>query len=192
MVTTEETIKTSNDKKIFNIYQSAVQKITFFQWFYLITIYSAPFTFLVPPFIKYYLLWDETKFNASSTLERPLPFNFLLPFDDQKYYLTGFALSSYCTILGMGYYCFTQSLFVILPSYISFRLKVLIHYALNNKEYSSKLFSAQKYNDKNIFRFCVEEHIDIIRTVKNLNDSVKYLMLLEFLMSSAEISFAVV
>ncbi|XP_018562952.1 odorant receptor 67c-like [Anoplophora glabripennis] len=139
---------------------------------------------------------DEIKFNSTLEAHESLPYAMWLPLDEKEHYLAALCIQTLCALLAINYYCFVQCILVILPLSVTLRLKVLGNHLENIKYSRNNSLQTSEADDldciKDMVVLCIKEHTNIIEICSILNNTVKYLMLLEFLMSSAQISLALV
>ncbi|KAJ8924764.1 hypothetical protein NQ315_000917 [Exocentrus adspersus] len=187
MVTKETLVRirdTADAAAAFMIYKVTVNKSKNVQIFYITLTYSTCIAFIIPS-VKYRMfpVTSSTK-NASEHL----PYVMWMPLDQNEHNLTALIIQIFCAFLATNYYCFIQCILVILPLNVNFRLKVL---ASNLRSVDSLVTTEEVGNREDVrnkLRCCIIEHIDIIRNCRLLSETIKYLMLLEFLLSSAQIS----
>ncbi|KAF7271071.1 hypothetical protein GWI33_016031 [Rhynchophorus ferrugineus] len=117
----------------------------------------------------------------SDSDDKPMIFLAHFPFNQKKHYFTSILIQASSVGVATVYYCMSQILYLCILTFVKAKLKVL--------QYHFRCFKIENgTNDAKRARELVKYHQRIIRFVEKLNDSIKYLLLIEFLSSSLNIA----
>lgn len=167
MVSYESNIKTNKDQEVLEVYSSVVKRSKVVQMYYIILTYLTGIAFFQKAF-QYALSSEEIKFNSTMEAHESLPYAMRLPLDESEHYLLALGIQTFCALLAINYYCFVQCILVILPLYITLRLKIL---GINLKNIKSSInIGTPQFGDtetldlvKESISLRIKEHLDIIR-----------------------------
>nr|XP_023021046.1 odorant receptor 30a-like [Leptinotarsa decemlineata] len=144
-----------------------------------------------------YLQFEKTHILTNTTESKPLPYVSWFPFDSDEYYFVAFGMDSVAAFMGSTYNCLVQLFFIAIMTFVIGRLRILQEHFRNFDEIDEfgKNIGGESGTDRNEdhdvlrnLKRLILEHMEIIGCVKKLDDSTKYLLLLEFLMNSFQIA----
>ncbi|XP_072375344.1 odorant receptor 10-like [Diabrotica undecimpunctata] len=171
-----------------NIYDSYAKYTQRLSLFMFISSGMCGVTLVVTKFVVYI-----QEINAAATgllndtiIEKPLPYIIWRPVDETKHYVIAFILDIFSATVGCSFNSVTQIIFISLMTYISGQLIVLQNHF---REYGPKCSNLKSYEEKYAYlRQLILEHKKIIEYVEELDDNMKYLMLMEFTINSFQIT----
>ncbi|XP_074035207.1 odorant receptor 30a [Leptinotarsa decemlineata] len=144
-----------------------------------------------------YLQFEKTHILTNTTESKPLPYVSWFPFDSDEYYFVAFGMDSVAAFMGSTYNCLVQLFFIAIMTFVIGRLRILQEHFRNFDEIDEfgENIGGESGTDRNEdhdvlknLKRLILEHMEIIGCVKKLDDSTKYLLLLEFLMNSFQIA----
>ncbi|KAF7263386.1 hypothetical protein GWI33_002615 [Rhynchophorus ferrugineus] len=117
------------------------------------------------------------------------------PFDPNRYYWAAYIIQFTGCFYGYSYIVYCGAFFITLITFATSQIKILQHFFVNFKTYSKKFEKRYSLNEEQsqmiLIKKMVEEHLNIIRYVENLNESIKLFMLINFVISSFQLSLVV-
>ncbi|KAF7271072.1 hypothetical protein GWI33_016032 [Rhynchophorus ferrugineus] len=117
--------------------------------------------------------------NKSET--KPMLFLAHFPFDQQKHYKASMIIQMISVVIATTYFCMSQIFYLCILTFVKAKLKILqVH--LKHFKNESGISNVKKINN------FIKLHQNIISFVGDLNKSIKYLLLIEFLLSSVNIA----
>ncbi|XP_056644768.1 odorant receptor 94a-like [Diorhabda sublineata] len=121
-----------------------------------------------------------------SLVEKPLPYVIWRPVDEKTNYWEAFCLDTLSASIGCTFNSITQLIFLSLLTYISGQLQIL---QFNFRNFGRSCANSNGRNEKlKLLRKLITKHLDIISFVANLDENMKYLLLLEFTINSFQIT----
>nr|QXE93269.1 odorant receptor 43 [Eucryptorrhynchus brandti] len=122
---------------------------------------------------------------TNPSAERPVVISTYYPFDESKHYVATLFLEMFCAIIATEYFCVCQVLYISIMVFVKMQLRILQHQIRNfdNQTFNDDLLMIKKF---------IRSHQDIIRFVGELNEAIKFMLLVEFLCSSINIASSIV
>ncbi|KAG5899389.1 hypothetical protein JTB14_036877 [Gonioctena quinquepunctata] len=189
MMDAEQKILQSNvrDEKIYRDQVDHTNKINLSVSLYTCGLVGIPLVML--NYVSY-LQFEKTHLG-NTTEHKPLPYVSWFPFDPDEYHWVAFSMHSLDAFMGCTYNTLTQLFFITLMTFMTTRLKILQRHFRNFDVLEDGTENIINLNEDDVVRSLktfIAEHTGIIENVVDLNESLKYLMLLEFLMNSVQIA----
>lgn len=157
MIVNEQKISYGKSKKLTEIYRQTMRKSKVIQMFYIAMVYVCYSVLMLPHFITYMQSEAvESKANSTLNVYRTKPFDFWVPFEEDKHYLSLLLLENGFCLLASNIYCSVQINVINLLLSVTLRLKVL---GTNLKSINNN----DKRTVERLITGYIEEHIDIIR-----------------------------
>ncbi|XP_030759997.1 odorant receptor 49b-like [Sitophilus oryzae] len=117
------------------------------------------------------------------------------PFDANRYYWAAYLIQFTGCFYGYAYIVYCGAFYITLITFVTGELKILQHLFVNFRKYSNKFQEQYSLTEEQsqilLLKKLVKEHLKIIRFVEQLNDSIKLFMLLNFVISSFQLSLVV-
>ncbi|CAG9768718.1 unnamed protein product [Ceutorhynchus assimilis] len=123
--------------------------------------------------VEYY----KYTYNHPNITEKPTHLLLMwFPFDLQKHFNSAIALQIFILITCSAFNFSTQGLFNTMMVYVVIKLKMLQHFFRN--------FDKGNGTEMNNLQACIRKHQELIEFAQDLNSSMKYLLLIEYSVSS--------
>ncbi|XP_050301593.1 odorant receptor 30a-like [Anthonomus grandis grandis] len=120
--------------------------------------------------------------------EKPMIFMAYFPFDQEVHYSTALLCQAISVVIAALYYCLTQVTYITAVTYVKMELKLLQH---QFREFDRFKMVYNIVDDRVMMIKLIRRHQFIISFTADLNKSLRPILLVEFLLSSINISFVV-
>ncbi|CAG9766203.1 unnamed protein product [Ceutorhynchus assimilis] len=119
-------------------------------------------------------------------VEKPMIVIARVPFDQDQHYRASLMVQSMYFTVGSVYYCTTQIFYISITTFVKSQLKIL-QYRFRNFDAYRKRFDSSM-TDEDVIKKLIRYHIVIMRFAKELNDAIKYMLLMEYVLISITIA----
>nr|AUF73022.1 odorant receptor [Anoplophora chinensis] len=182
MIAYEAEVLDVGSEKHLKIHEQVVKKSRTLQVYYISILASCSIAFVVPAFVEYALVQSSEE-STNSTINTH-NYELWIPFEESKEYLVWLLVQSCYTLIVTCIYCSYQIILINLLLVVILRLKILRARIENMKD-------IERLDAKRLIRIYAKEHIDLIRNCKHVDDTVKYVMLMEFLFASLRLALSI-
>ncbi|XP_023312071.1 uncharacterized protein LOC111692342 [Anoplophora glabripennis] len=195
ILATEDAILKNDDEEIMEIYkfharQSQITNLIFIVNITVETIFFFTHPLYVDEKIKFNKATNETK------VIKALPLSSWFPYDPQDHYLASYMWHIFDGTVGASYVMYTDAYNFSLIIFPLGQIRILTHVLSNFPRYVLKVKDQlQCSRDEASFitlRECILKHKEIMRYLQEYNDSMKNIMLLDFLQSSLQLASVVI
>ncbi|XP_074037719.1 odorant receptor Or2-like [Leptinotarsa decemlineata] len=177
----EGAILENADGEIRKIYRNHVRS-AFISAVYYVSLGSAGISlYFVAPILKN---WLEEREQS-----KYLIFRSWFPFNTDKYYWPAYAIQLVGGFIGYSYIVYPGTFMFCLLKFCVGQLKILQH-ILRNVTYYSEGFAWGK-NREEFVKSCIREHQKIIKLIEDFDESMRTFILLDFVISSFQLSLVV-
>ncbi|KAL1506284.1 hypothetical protein ABEB36_005676 [Hypothenemus hampei] len=114
------------------------------------------------------------------------------PFDPNRYYTTAYLIQFFGCLIGYSYIVHCGAFYISILSFIRAQLKILQQTVSHLPEYCITYKRQFNLNEQHsqivVLRALIQEHLDIIDFVTKLNDTIRSFSLMNFIISSFQLS----
>ncbi|XP_030760016.1 odorant receptor 30a-like [Sitophilus oryzae] len=133
--------------------------------------------------------------NVTGVKEHHFIMHTWFPFDANKYYWVTYFVQLTGCFYGYAYIIYCGAFFLTVLTFVTCQLKILQYLLENFQSYAEKMkvqFSLTKEQSETVLvKKLIMDHMNCISFVHKLNDSVKMFMLMNFLISSFQLSLVI-
>nr|UTN00907.1 odorant receptor [Semanotus bifasciatus] len=195
VINVEDVIYKCEDEAVIDIYKECVHDSHISNYIFLANIsVETLFYFLHPLYLGEMVRFDKA--TNQTKIVRGLPLSSWFPFDKQEHYTLSYLWQIFDGTVGASYVMYTDIFTFSLIIFPIGQIKVLMHILRNFNTYVQKTQDRYGYDrDEASFltmRECMIKHKDVIRYINAYNDTMKNIMVLDFLQSSLQLASIVV
>ncbi|XP_072392004.1 uncharacterized protein [Diabrotica undecimpunctata] len=189
----ETRIYASKDEEIIKIYNNRANNINKFNLCYMIINYldSVSYMYIFGPiFAPVETVYDSVK--NTTHIHKQLPIESWMPFNVDEHFLKALFLeeflSTFCMVLSFG----SDIFFYGYIGYMVGQLEILNYILLNFETYKERVKQQLNCDDEKAnyvtVQLCIKEHQIVLGYIDDYNNSMRTMMLLDFLHSSAQLA----
>ncbi|CAG9838515.1 unnamed protein product [Diabrotica balteata] len=189
----ETRIYASKDEEIIQIYKNRANNINKFNLCYMIINYldSVGYMYIIGPiFAPVETVYDSVK--NTTHIHKQLPIESWMPFNVDEHFFKALLLeeflSTFCMVLSFG----SDIFFYGYIGYMIGQLEILNYILLNFETYKERIKQQLNCDDEKAnyvtVQLCIKEHQIVMGYIDDYNNSMRTMMLLDFLHSSAQLA----